>query len=110
MQGVRQLAPSEVFASAPGGSDSIVSETLGPLENDDMLGTQSQLGVQLEQPASNNAPATAPTRTSIGMRKTTSPARPADRSVARLRAVPALGNIPCGQKAADARQAAPLSC
>ena len=31
MQGVRQLGPSEVLASAPGGSDSIVSETLAPL-------------------------------------------------------------------------------
>jgi len=49
MHGVRQLAPSEVFAAAPGGSDSIVRETAGPRENDPMLGTQSQLGVQLEQ-------------------------------------------------------------
>src|SRR5262245_24525074 len=101
MQGVRQLAPSEVFASAPGGSDSMVSETFAALP---MLGTQSQLGVQLEQPASMNAPATAPTRTRPGIRTITSPASPADRSVASLRANAALGNVPCGQKAADARR------
>src|SRR5882724_1843581 len=76
MQGVRQLAPSEVFASAPGGSDSIVSETFAALLNDDMLGTQFQLGIQLEQPATISAPATALTRTSIGMRTTMSPAIP----------------------------------
>src|SRR5690348_12899410 len=80
MHGVRQLAPSEVFASAPGGSDSIVSETLAPRENDPMLGTQSQLGVQLEQPASSSAPATALARNddpaSVGIRTTSSPAIP----------------------------------
>jgi hypothetical protein len=41
-----------------------------------MLGTQSQLGVQLEHPATISAPATALTRTRLGMRTTISPAIP----------------------------------
>ena len=49
MQGVRQLGPSEVLASAPGGSDSIVSETLAPLVM--LLGRKFQLGVPDAQPA-----------------------------------------------------------
>src|SRR5947209_13618931 len=60
MQGVRQLGPSEVLASAPGGSDSIVSETLAPPEK---LGTQSQLGVQEAQPATSRAQPMPHTRT-----------------------------------------------
>src|SRR5262245_24229769 len=61
MQGVRQAAPSDVRASAPGGSDSIVSETLGPLVR--LLGRKSQLGVQELQPAASKTLATADTRT-----------------------------------------------
>src|ERR1041384_5075673 len=57
MQGVRHAGPSEVRASAPGGSDSIVSETLGPLVR--VLGRKSQLGVQEAQPAASKALATA---------------------------------------------------
>jgi hypothetical protein len=74
MQGVRQLAPSEVLASAPGGSDSIVSETFAPLERPDMLGMKSKLGPEL-QPVSNNALATAHTRTT-GVITTASPTDP----------------------------------
>src|ERR1041384_1695628 len=63
MQGVRQLGPSEVFASAPGGSDSIVNETFAPPERPGTLGIQSQLGVQEAQPARQSALAMAHTRT-----------------------------------------------
>src|SRR5260370_5927714 len=67
MQGVRQLGPSEVLASAPGGSDSMVSETLVPPPTLDMLGRKSQLGVHDEQPATDSAPTRAPTRTTRGV-------------------------------------------
>src|SRR5205085_6140721 len=70
MQGVRQLGPMEVFASAPGGSDSIVSETLAPPER---LGRKSQLGAQDAQPAIERALATAHTRTRSLMLPTESP-------------------------------------
>src|ERR1043165_8089570 len=60
MQGVRQLAPSEVRASARGGSDSIVSETFGPLVR--LLGIQL-VGAQEPQPAASKALAIAHTRT-----------------------------------------------
>jgi hypothetical protein len=59
MHGVRQLAPVEVRASAPGGSDSMVSETFALREK---LGMKSQLGAQLAHPAVNSAPAMAHTR------------------------------------------------
>src|ERR1700731_379047 len=94
MQGVRQLAPSEVFTSGPGGSDSIVSETFAALPKDGMLGTQFQLGIQLEQPASNSVPATALTRTraltltTTGMRTTISPAIPRPNTLMDLTARP----------------------
>src|SRR3954466_16150275 len=61
MHGVRQLGPNEVLASAPGGSDSIVSETFGVPER--LLGRKSQLGVQDAQPATDKALASAHTRT-----------------------------------------------
>src|SRR3954452_12206542 len=73
MHGVRQLSPSEVFASAPGGSDSIVSETLAA--RIDMLGTQSQLGIELEHPATIRTPATALTRTRMDMRENCFPGK-----------------------------------
>jgi hypothetical protein len=60
MQGVRQLGPSEVLASAPGGSDSIVSETLAPLVM--LLGRKFQLGVPDAQPETSKALVTAQTR------------------------------------------------
>src|ERR1044072_711856 len=63
MQGVRQLAPVEVLASAPGGSDSMVSETLAPLDMLGMLGIQSQF--QPAQPPSKRTPDRALTRTRI---------------------------------------------
>jgi hypothetical protein len=66
MQGVRQLAPFEVLASAPGGSDSMVSETFAPLDRPGMLGIQSQL--QLAQPPSRRAPDKAQTRQRIDIR------------------------------------------
>src|ERR1043165_4797897 len=62
MQGVRQVAPVEGLASAPGGSDSMVSDTLAPPPID-MLGIQSQL--QPAQPPSRRTPHKALTRTSI---------------------------------------------
>src|ERR1041384_7994304 len=62
MQGVRHDGPSDVVASAPGGSDSIVSETFGPLVR--LLGIKLQLlGAQEPQPAVSKALATAHTRT-----------------------------------------------
>ena len=51
---MRQLGPMEVFASAPGGSDSIVSETLAP--PDRLLGRKSQLGVQDAQEGFQDRP------------------------------------------------------
>src|SRR5262245_45689144 len=103
MQGVRQLAPSEVLASAPGGSDSMVSETFALL---DMLGMKSQLGVQLPQPASASALATTHTRT-IGVITTASPADTGRPPAATIR-VPRLGcNIRCTAKAAAAWQPMP---
>src|SRR5947199_885394 len=74
MQGVRQLGPREVFASAPGGSDSIVSDTLAPPMM--LLGRKSQLGVHDAQPATNRALATAHTRTIGIMFTTVSPVAP----------------------------------
>jgi hypothetical protein len=74
MQGVRQLGPIEVFASAPGGSDSIVSETFAL--PDRLLGIHSQLGVHELQPASKRALATAHTRTKGVIFETASPGRP----------------------------------
>src|SRR5215211_4269599 len=76
MQGVRQLGPIEVLASAPGGSDSIVSETLLPPER--LLGRKSQLGVHEPQPATDSVPASANTRTVTRgvIFKTASPDRP----------------------------------
>src|SRR3954453_12832786 len=62
MQGVRQPGPSEVLASAPGGSDSMVSETLVPPPRPGMLGMKSQLGVHAEQPPTDTAPTSAQTR------------------------------------------------
>src|SRR5215470_10238439 len=59
MQGVRQAGPSDVRASAPGGSDSIVSETLAPLVM--LLGRKFQLEVL--QPPASKAPPMAQTRT-----------------------------------------------
>src|ERR1051325_386345 len=62
MHGVRHVGPSEVLASAPGGSDSMVSETLAPLVR--LLGMKFQLvGAQEPQPAASRALATAHTRT-----------------------------------------------
>src|SRR5262245_53326113 len=74
MQGVRQVGPSDVRASAPGGSDSIVSETLGPLVRP--LGRKSQIGVQELQPAASKRLATAQTRTK-GVMFTLRPRAPA---------------------------------
>src|ERR1043165_2892490 len=65
MQGVRQLAPVEVFASAPGGSDSMVSETFAPLDIPGMLGIQSQF--QPAQPPSTRTPDKAQTRAKPGI-------------------------------------------
>src|SRR3989442_14932214 len=74
MHGVRQLGPREVFASAPGGSDSIVSAPFAlPII---LLGIQSQLGVHEAQPATNRALATAHTRTIGIMFTTVSPVAP----------------------------------
>src|SRR5436305_15054598 len=61
MQGVRHAGPREVRASAPGGSDSIVSETFAPLVR--LLGRKSRLGVQDPQPAASKALPMAQTRT-----------------------------------------------
>src|SRR3954469_1144448 len=74
MHGVRQLGPKDVFASAPGGSDSMVSEKLAPPVR--LPGTQSQLGVHEAQPATNRALATAHTRTIGIIFKTASPFAP----------------------------------
>src|SRR5439155_5045574 len=91
MHGVRQAAPSEVLASAPGGSDSIVSETFAPLVR--LLGMKFQLGVQELQPAASRALATAHTRTK-GLIALASPARPrAARTIG-------AGRRPCNQKPA----------
>src|SRR2546423_14936229 len=74
MHGVRQLGPMEVFASAPGGSDSMVSDTFAlPMM---LLGRKSQLGVHEAQPATNRALATAHTRTIGIIFKTASPLAP----------------------------------
>src|SRR3954451_10840026 len=95
MHGVRQAAPSEVLASAPGGSDSIVSETFAPLER--LLGMKSQLGVQELQPAASRALATAHTRTK-GVIAVTSPrprARRTIRGVVRLCNQSPAAQAPC---------------
>src|ERR1700752_111659 len=61
MHGVRQAVGRDVCASAPGGSDSIVSETLAPLVM--LLGRKFQLGVREVQLAASKALAMAQTRT-----------------------------------------------
>ena len=62
MQGVRHAGPIEVRASAPGGSDSIVSDTSAPREP-----PRSKLGIIDAQPASSVAPAMTLTRTKRNM-------------------------------------------
>jgi hypothetical protein len=63
MQGVRQDGPSEVRASAPGGSDSIVSDTFAPVEKVEPSDPKFQLGIHaVLQPVSIAALATALTR------------------------------------------------
>src|SRR5688572_2376272 len=107
MQGVRQLAPRDVCASAPGGSDSIVSETLGPPPPpSDQLG---MLGIQLPppQPETRRAPATAHTRT-IGVIATPLPRPLPGRPPVGTIRVPRSGrNIWCTGKAAARRQQSP---
>src|SRR5437773_11922335 len=74
MHGVRQLGPMEVLASAPGGSDSMVSDTLaGPRRP---LGRKSQLGVHDAQPATDRVPTSAHTRIKGIMLKSASPVAP----------------------------------
>src|SRR3954464_5033727 len=106
MHGVRQAVPSEVLASAPGGSDSIVNETFAPLVR--LLGMKFQLGVQELQPAASRALAMAHTRTK-GVIALASPARP------RAAGTIGAGRRPCNQKPAPSasmsvQQATPRYC
>src|ERR1700738_4173372 len=112
MHGVRQPGPSEVLASAPGGSDSMVSETLLPPPRRGMLGRKSQLGVHDEQPATDNAPTRAPTRTRRVIVATFPRPFPPAADTLRtlrvrlrtLRARRAARNHSCGKKAAAGRR------
>src|SRR5438552_18284327 len=69
LQGVRQLSPNEVFASAPGGSDSMASDSACGADF-----MKSRLGIVVEHAASMKPHAmTAMTRLMIASRHAANP-------------------------------------